>query len=70
VAKDKPLRRSRKNRILLGVCGGFAEHYDKSAWHLRIVGMCLAFVAVFSNLFPALLIYFALWIFIPLEKKA
>jgi phage shock protein C len=70
MADDKLLRRSRKKRILLGICGGFAEHYGKSAWKLRILCICLAFIAYFSNALPALLIYFALWIFIPMEKKA
>lgn len=58
-----PLRRSRRNRVLFGVCGGLAEFFGISAFWFR-----LAFVIAFiPGGFPGLLTYFLLWFIIPSE---
>ena len=56
------LRRSRTNRQIGGVLGGFAEHFDIDPTLLR-VGYVL--VSLFSAAFPGLLIYLLLWLIIP-----
>lgn len=55
------LRRSRKNRIFAGVCGGLGEFFGISAFWFR-----LAFViALIPGGVPGLLPYLILWIVIP-----
>jgi phage shock protein C len=56
------LRRSRTDRKLGGVLGGFAEHFDIDPTVLR-VGYVL--VSVISAAFPGFLVYLLLWLIIP-----
>ncbi len=59
----QPLRRSRRNRILLGVCGGLAEFFGISAFWFR-----LAFIIAFiPGGVPGILIYLLMWLIIPSE---
>jgi phage shock protein C len=59
---QKPaLRRSRRNRMVAGVCGGLGEFFGISPWWFRI-GMLIALV---PGGVPGLLIYFLLWLMIP-----
>ena len=56
-----PLRRSRRNRVIAGVCGGLAEFYGISAFWFR-----LAFViALIPGGLPGLGPYIILWIIVP-----
>ncbi len=56
-----PLRRSRHNRIIAGVCGGLAEFFGISAFWFR-----LAFViALIPGGVPGLVPYLILWIIFP-----
>lgn len=48
------LYRSRHNRLVMGVCGGLAEHIDMNATALRV----LAFFAILLTLPWGLLVYF------------
>jgi phage shock protein C len=57
----KRLYRSRKERILGGVCGGFGEHIDVDPSILRLV--CVVLVLFTWGLF--LLVYIAAWIIVP-----
>ena len=57
------LHRSRRNRMLAGVCGGLAEFFGISAFWFRLA-MIIAFI---PGGVPGLLIYFLLWIMIPGE---
>ena len=59
--KRAPLRRSRSNRIVAGVCGGLGEFFGISPWWFRI-GILLALA---PGGVPGLLIYFLLWLMIP-----
>ncbi|MGE5775044.1 MAG: PspC domain-containing protein [Chloroflexota bacterium] len=61
--QGQALRRSRSDRILAGVCGGFAEFLGISAFWLRLA-MLIAFI---PGGVPGLLIYLVLWIVIPSE---
>ncbi len=56
-----PLRRSTRNRMIAGVCGGLAEFFGISAFWFR-----LAFViALIPGGIPGLLPYVIMWIIVP-----
>ena len=57
------LRRSRRNRVLAGVCGGLGEFFGISPFWFRL-GMFIAFV---PGGVPGILIYALLWIMVPSE---
>lgn len=61
--QSRVLRRSRRNRMLAGVCGGLAEFFGISAFWFRLA-LIIAFI---PGGVPGLLIYFLLWIMIPGE---
>jgi len=55
------LRRSRRNRVVAGVCGGLSEFFGISAFWFR-----LAFIiALIPGGIPGLLPYILLWLIIP-----
>ncbi len=57
-----PLVRSRRNKILAGVCGGIA---DWLGWDPTLVRVLYVVVSVLSAGFPGILVYLALWILMP-----
>jgi phage shock protein C len=57
------LRRSRRDRILAGVCGGMGEFFGISAFWIRL-GFLLTLL---PGGIPGLLLYLACWIIIPSE---
>jgi phage shock protein C len=57
------LRRSRKNRVIAGVCGGLAEFFGISALWFRLAFL----ISLVPGGIPGLLIYFLCWIIIPGE---
>jgi phage shock protein C len=61
--QKKVLRRSRRNRMLAGVCGGLAEFFGISAFWFRL-GMFIAFI---PGGVPGVLLYLLLWLMIPKE---
>lgn len=56
------LRRSRRNRLLAGVCGGLAEWLG---WDATLVRILYVVVSVLSAAFPGILVYLVLWILMP-----
>ena len=61
VTERRALRRSRRNRVLAGVCGGQSEFFGISAFWFR-----LAFLILFlPGGLPGLVPYIVLWIVIP-----
>jgi len=60
----RPLRRSRRNRMVAGVMGGIAEHFGFNPNGLRILYVIGSIV---SAAFPGLLVYVILWLLIPQE---
>ncbi len=61
---QKPvLRRSRRNRVVAGVCGGLGEFFGISSFWFRL-GMLIALI---PGGVPGLLIYFLMWIMVPSE---
>jgi phage shock protein PspC (stress-responsive transcriptional regulator) len=57
-----PLRRSRRQRWIAGVCGGLAEWLD---WDALLVRILYVVVSVASAAFPGILVYLVLWIVMP-----
>ncbi len=62
---NNPLRRSRRHRILAGVCGGFADWLD---WDVTLVRVLYVLVSIFSAGFPGILAYIILWVAMPQES--
>jgi len=63
-SEKRVLRRSRRERILAGVCGGLGEFFGLSPIWFR-----LAFIiAALPGGIPGLLAYLILWIIIPSER--
>jgi phage shock protein C len=62
-AQQHPLRRSRSNRMIAGVCGGLAEFFGISSFWFRL-GFLIALV---PGGIPGLLPYLILWIIVPSE---
>jgi phage shock protein PspC (stress-responsive transcriptional regulator) len=61
VAVDHPpFARPRRRRVIAGVCAGIAGRYGVSPWLVR-----LGFVASCLLPGPQVLLYIALWIFMP-----
>jgi phage shock protein C len=59
----KALRRSRRDRILAGVCGGLGEFFGISPIWFRLALL----LALLPGGVPGLLLYVILWIVIPAE---
>ncbi len=57
-----PLRRSRKNKVIAGVCGGIAEWLG---WSPNAVRLLYVLISVMSVAFPGIIVYIALWIVMP-----
>jgi len=62
MATSSPLRRSRKNRMLAGVCGGLAGWLG---WDPTLVRVLYVVVSIFSAAFPGILVYIVLWVVMP-----
>lgn len=61
-----PLYRSRRNRILGGVCGGIAQWLG---WNPTAVRFLYVVVSILSAGFPGALVYVILWIVMPLDPQ-
>ena len=57
------LRRSRRDRVLAGVCGGLGEFFGISSFWFRLA-MLIAFI---PGGVPGFLLYALLWIIVPSE---
>lgn len=58
------LRRS-NDKMIAGVCGGIAEHFDIDSTWVRIG---YAMLSLFSAGFPGTLLYLVLWLIIPKNR--
>ena len=54
--------RSRRHRLIGGVCGGLAERLGWSPWAVRVVFVLLTLLP----LVPGILVYAVLWLLLPL----
>ena len=56
------LMRSRRHRMIAGVCGGIAESLG---WDPTLVRILYILVSVLSAAFPGIIVYLVLWIVMP-----
>jgi phage shock protein PspC (stress-responsive transcriptional regulator) len=56
------LVRSRRNRMIAGVCGGIAQSLG---WDPTLVRIVYVLVSVISAAFPGILVYVVLWLIMP-----
>jgi phage shock protein C len=61
-----PLRLSRTNRKIAGVCGGLAEWLG---WDPTVVRVLYILISVISVAFPGILVYLVLWLVVPRAPK-
>ena len=57
-----PLHRSRKHKMIAGVCGGISEWLG---WDPTVVRILYVLVSVLSVAFPGILVYVILWFLMP-----
>jgi phage shock protein PspC (stress-responsive transcriptional regulator) len=62
-----PLRRSRTDRMIAGVCGGLARWLG---WDATLVRVLYVVVSILSAAFPGLIAYVILWVVMPEEVDA
>ncbi|HEY7161926.1 MAG TPA: PspC domain-containing protein [Acidobacteriota bacterium] len=60
------LQRSKKNRMIAGVCGGIAKTLG---WDPTLVRVTYVLASVLSAAFPGILVYIILWILMPEEGE-
>ena len=63
--KGKKLLRSRKNKVIAGVCSGIGNYFDMDPVVIRLIWVVLT---IFSGFFMGILAYIIAWIIIPEEK--
>jgi phage shock protein C len=63
-APYKKLYRSRKERMIAGVCGGLAEHFGIDPTWVRLI-----FILFFFAGGATFLLYLILWLIVPLEDS-
>ncbi len=61
---SRPLRRSRHDRVVAGVCGGIAKWLG---WDPTAVRVIYVLVSLVSAAFPGILAYIVLWFVMPEE---
>ena len=59
-----PLYRSRRHKIIAGVCGGLAEWLG---WDPTVVRILYVVISIASAAFPGILSYLILWAVMPKE---
>ena len=62
-ATRQSLRRSRRNRVIAGVCGGLAEFFGIGSFWFRLAFL----IALLPGGIPGILVYLLMWIIIPSE---
>jgi phage shock protein PspC (stress-responsive transcriptional regulator) len=56
------MHRSRRNKMIAGVCGGLAEALG---WDPTMVRLLYVLVSILSAAFPGILVYIVLWVVVP-----
>jgi phage shock protein PspC (stress-responsive transcriptional regulator) len=64
---SNPLRRSRSQKVIAGVCGGLATWLG---WDVTAVRVLYVVVSICSAAFPGILVYLILWLVMPLEDAS
>ncbi len=60
----KSLRRSRRNRMIAGVCSGIAAYFDLDTTWIRLIFVLFLFLGG-----SAILVYLVMWLVMPLESE-
>ena len=63
---SRKLARSRTNRMIGGVCGGFAEYFGWPPWIVRFI---YVLASILSAAFPGILVYLLLWVLMPKQDQ-
>jgi len=63
---QRKLVRSQNDKMIAGVCGGFAEYFGWTPWMVRFV---YVLVSIFSAAFPGIIIYLLLWFLMPKQES-
>lgn len=66
MVREPGLWRSREDRMVAGVCGGLARWIGWSPTSVRVL---YVIVSILSAAFPGILVYLALWLFMPLGPR-
>ena len=61
--QKQPLRRSRNNRMIAGVCGGLSEFFGISSFWIRLAFL----IALIPGGVPGILAYILIWMIVPSE---
>lgn len=61
------LMRSRRNKVVAGVCGGLAEWLG---WEVTATRVAYVLVSILSVAFPGILVYLVLWFVMPLAPES
>ncbi len=64
MSASRPLRRSRRNRVIAGVVGGLAEHFNIDPTLARVLYVV---ISICSAAFPGILVYIICWLVVPEE---
>ena len=64
-AQGTRLLRSRKNRMITGVCGGIGEYFNVDPTVIRLITILLFFIPGA----PIIIAYLVAWIIIPLDRR-
>ena len=64
--QGRPLRRSRRHRIVAGVCGGLAEWLGWSPLLVRVLFVVVGALPFLSGI----LVYVVLWLLVPAEERS
>lgn len=60
------LYRSRRHKVIAGVCGGIA---DWLGWDPTAVRILYVVVSILSAAFPGLIVYIVLWLVMPVASE-
>jgi phage shock protein C len=61
--QKQPLRRSKNNRMIAGVCGGLSEFFGISSFWIRLAFL----IALIPGGVPGILAYVIIWMIVPSE---
>jgi phage shock protein C len=58
----KKLYRSKKNKVIAGVCAGIADYFNVDPTIVRLIYVLLT---IFTAIAPFVIIYLVMWIIVP-----
>jgi len=62
---NRPLQRSRQDRMIAGVLAGLAGWLS---WDVTALRIAFVIISLLSSVFPGILVYVVLWILMPEEQ--